>query len=325
MKAKIVGNPIDDPSGVLLQKSFEKRGFAVSWISMTAFMEQLLVDGETLLQIASRDPEARTFVPESIVVSLGFVAQSDVVIVVSDEFGCFQHAVVVALHNAGILTANHPSAVKRVADKWQTDESLRDAGIAVPLSRLVSDFDAAKSAAAELLYPVVLKRLMGTKGEGVLLANDEHELQLCAAKLGLAERPLIIQQYVECGASDIRMLCVDGRFLAGILRTAVAPGEFRSNTALGGSVQKIEVTKEQAAFGSNAARALGLRFGGLDVGVVTEILPGREYLKVGQPFCIEANAQPALYSYPETHGADFAEDLVESMIIDLDGRRRSAS
>jgi [lysine-biosynthesis-protein LysW]--L-2-aminoadipate ligase len=312
--AVIIGDPDPDQTGGLVESALLQRGVPVVWMSIEEAMSAMSIDGESFLDIARRDPSALSIDPEAgVIARSSALSRARLVLVVSCDYGSFEHAIIATLHKAGIITANHPKAVRTVADKWATDEVLRAAGLAVPKSQLVSTMQEACDAARELVYPIVVKQLNGTQGSAVLLANDEKELRDVVHELALSDQPLLLQQYIECDSTDRRMLFIDGKFKAGFLRVARS-GDFRSNTALGGEVRTCEFDARQIRFGSEVARALGLRFGGLDIGVVTEVGPGREYLEVGQPFCIEANAAPALYSFPELYGIDLSEDLVTMML-----------
>jgi RimK family alpha-L-glutamate ligase len=312
--AVIVGDPQIDLTGGLVEQALVRRGVPVVWMSIDEAMTAMSINGETFFDIAQRDPAALTIDPEAGLLShASALSRARLALVVSNEYGSFEHAIIATLHSAGVITANHPKAVRTVADKWATDEVLRAAGLAVPKSQLVSTLREACEAARELVYPVVVKQLNGTQGSAVLLAGNEAELHHVVQQLSLDDQPLLMQQYIECDSTDRRMLFIDGKFHAGFLRVARS-GDFRSNTALGGEVMTCEFDARQIRFGSEVARALGLRFGGLDIGVVTEVGPGREYLEVGQPFCIEANAAPALYSFPELYGIDLSEDLVKMLL-----------
>src|SRR6266516_3094029 len=100
-----------------------------------------------------------------------------------------------------------------------------------------------KAAAADIGYPVVVKRAHGAQGRWVRRAADPATLATALAELA-AEGPgaLIVQPEVtECAGVTVRAVLTGGDLIAVTERRA-APPEWRSNIAGGATQRRTELT-----------------------------------------------------------------------------------
>lgn len=124
----------------------------------------------------------------------------------------------------------------------------------------------------------VLKPLGGKAGEGILVLHPDDgnfysmvEISTLRGKL-----PVMVQQFLpEAKQGDKRVILLDGEPIGAINRVP-AKGEFRGNMAVGGSVEKVEVTDRDREICRQLAPTLardGLYFVGLDIigGYLTEV------------------------------------------------------
>lgn len=236
----------------------------------------------------------------------------------SGVFGPHLPALMFALDRAGVVLTNSPTGVAN-RDKWASYELARRAGVRVPLARLATDATECRVAAQELGFPVVLKGLRGTMGEQVRLARSLDELDTLCDELGLGRQPLMVQHYVECNATDRRILVVDGRAVSAMERHA-RPGDFRANLSLGGVGAVVEPEPDEVRIAEDICRALGLKLAGVDVARVTATLPGRDDLDVGDVFFIEANVFPAITRMSRITNHDVADLVVASVLAELEFR-----
>ena len=89
---------------------------------------------------------------------------------------------------------------------------------------------------ASLGFPVVVKTLKGTRGEGVLLCSNREQFNDLASLLDGAKpgADFIFQQYIaESHGRDVRVLVIDGKAVAAMERRS-ADGGFKANISLGG-------------------------------------------------------------------------------------------
>lgn len=137
--------------------------------------------------------------------------------------------------------------------------------------RAIRDFlDAQKQA--------ILKPLGGKGGEGILLLSDgDRNLNsLVEISTGRGQEPVMVQAYLEGAKNgDKRIILLDGDPIGAVNRVP-SGGDFRGNMAVGGRVEKAEITdrdREICAAIAPQLRADGLYFVGIDVidGYLTEI------------------------------------------------------
>jgi len=85
-------------------------------------------------------------------------------------------------------------------------------------------------------FPVVVKTLKGTRGEGVLLCSNREQFNDLASLLDGAKpgADFIFQQYIaESHGRDVRVLVIDGKAVAAMERRS-ADGGLKANISLGG-------------------------------------------------------------------------------------------
>jgi len=158
--------------------------------------------------------------------------------------------------------------------------------------------------AAQIGYPVVVKRAHGAQGRWVRRAAGPEALAAALAELA-EEGPgaLIVQpEVVECAGSSIRAVVTGGRLLAVTQRQAAAP-EWRSNIAGGAAQRRTELTGEEAELVRAATAALGLGHAGVD------ILRTRH-----GPRVLEVNACPDFTSMQPHYQADLGEEVMRASL-----------
>jgi ribosomal protein S6--L-glutamate ligase len=164
------------------------------------------------------------------------------------------------------------------------------------------DAGLATAAAAEIGYPVVIKRAHGAQGRWVRRAAGQEALATALAELA-AEGPgaLIVQpEVVECTGTSIRAVVTGGRLLAVTERQATAP-EWRSNIAGGAVQRRAELSGEEAELVRGATVALGLGHAGVDI------------LRTRQgPRVLEVNACPDFTSMQPHYEADLGEAVLRA-------------
>ena len=168
----------------------------------------------------------------------------------------------------------------------------------------ICPFDAGlvTAVAAEIGYPLVVKRAHGAQGRWVRRADSQEALATALAELA-AEGPgaLIVQpEVVECAGVSIRAVVTGGRLLAVTERQAAAP-EWRSNIAGGAAQRRAELTGEEAELVRGATVALGLGHAGVDI------------LRTRQgPRVLEVNACPDFTSMQPHYEADLGEAVLRA-------------
>lgn len=124
----------------------------------------------------------------------------------------------------------------------------------------------------------VLKPLGGKAGEGILFLTpeDRNFNSLIEVSTQREKEPVMIQSYLsEAKNGDKRIILLDGEAIGAVNRVPTGK-EFRGNMAVGGRVEKTEITpreKEICDYVAPKLRKDGLYFVGLDVigGYLTEV------------------------------------------------------
>jgi len=190
-------------------------------------------------------------------------------------------------------------------DKAAAAARLAQAGVA-QIRTEICPFDVSLTAAvaAEIGYPVVVKRAHGAQGRWVRRAADPAALATALAELA-AEGPgaLIVQpQVVECAGVSVRAVLTGGQPIAVTERRAVPP-EWRSNIAGGATQRRTGLTGEEQDLVHAAAAALGLGHAGVDL------------LRTGAgPRVLEVNACPDFTSMQPHYQADLAEAVLRASL-----------
>jgi RimK family alpha-L-glutamate ligase len=162
---------------------------------------------------------------------------------------------VVVLNRAGGLLAAH--------DKLVTALKLAAQGVPHPRTAHVG-----LSVDPEFEYPVVVKPRFGSWGRDVTLCESRSELQRCLRRLGrkpwFRNQGALVQELVKPQGYDLRILVAAGEVVGAVKRVA-APGEWRTNIALGGSRSAANPPTRACLIAQGAAVALGIDLVGVDL------------------------------------------------------------
>lgn len=178
----------------------------------------------------------------------------------------FTLAVLRHFERQGVPIVNGPSAIESVADKLHTLQIVSAAKLPIPktiLGKFPVDVNLVER---ELGFPVVIKKLKGTRGNGVVLCQDRAQFDDLANLLdGASGGDFLFQQYIKAShGRDVRILVIGGKVVAAMERTS-SDGGFKSNISLGGSGRAFKPPREMAELALNVARELNLDVAGIDV------------------------------------------------------------
>ncbi|HEY2543498.1 MAG TPA: hypothetical protein VGH92_10660 [Gaiellaceae bacterium] len=133
----------------------------------------------------------------------------------------------------GVEVLNRPSALVASHDKLLTARALRLAGLPHPHTWLIAE--GMPTPAPEL--PLVLKPRFGSWGRDVVLCRTAADLDAALERIALRpwfrEQGVLAQELVQPLGWDLRVVVAGGR-VVGAARRIAAPGEWRTNVALGG-------------------------------------------------------------------------------------------
>ena len=213
------------------------------------------------------------------------------------------------LQICGYPVFNAPRCIEVCDDKAMTHIVLAD-HLVPSIETLVcpmcfgeySDLDFLEEAAVRLGFPMVVKDCYGSFGMQVRMVRDMDSLRE-AFKGPYA--PRILQRYVECASTDMRLEVVGGEVVASVLRRG-PPGDFRSNCTIGGRMVPCNPTREERDLAVAAAEAVGADFCGVDV------------IRTGDgPLVCEVNSNAHIRNLYECTGRDVSYDIlrhIEKMV-----------
>jgi len=214
------------------------------------------------------------------------------------------------LEESGVRLFNSAESIRLADDKMLTHITLLSENIpqprtiSSPLRFTDGEDDFALKVEQALGYPIVVKNCYGAFGRQVWLVRNRREL--LAKRAELSREPHIYQEYIECGATDIRVIVIGGRAVAAMRRHAATEGEFRANAELGGWGEAIPLTEPLADIAVRSARALGLCYAGVDI-----LESNRGYLVT------EVNSNAGFRLIQKTTGVDVASLYADYIASEL--------
>lgn len=177
-----------------------------------------------------------------------------------------------SLENKGIPVFNSSSAIELCDDKGRTYLALdgivpQPKTFIAPLSFFDVDYAPFLHKCVEKIgTPFVVKECKGSFGEQVFLCDSVED-----ALEHLRGVPFIVQEYIECDNTDVRLEVVGGEVVSAMKRHN--PSDFRSNITNGGTATPYNPTDFELDLAKKSCNALGLDFGGVDIisGMVCEV------------------------------------------------------
>lgn len=188
-----------------------------------------------------------------------------------------------------------------VHNKLLTHLALQQQQVPMPKTYVSPNVETAKELLKRVNYPIVMKFPEGTQGKGVMFADSISSASSLLDALGALNQPFIIQEYVETGGTDLRVIVIGDRAIAGMERKATTD-EKRANIHAGGSGEIVELSRETKTLAIKTARALGAEICGVD------ILEGPLGAVV-----IEANISPGLQGITAASGINVAREIAKHM------------
>ena len=214
----------------------------------------------------------------------------------------FGSSVVRQFEMMGVYTTAKSIAIVRSRDKLRSLQILaRTEGVKIPKTI----FSRETAEVEDLLEkvggaPVIIKLAKGTHGKGVVLAETTKAAKSVMQAFYVEDLSFMIQEYIEeAGGSDIRAVVIGNRVVGAMKRQSL-DGDFRSNTHLGGKVEKYILSDEEKHMAIKSAKAMGLSVCGVDM-----ITSDRGAL------VMEVNSSPSIKGIEKVTGKDIAGMIIE--------------
>lgn len=170
-----------------------------------------------------------------------------------------------ALAARGVTVLNDPPALLGTHDKLLTARLLRRSGVPHPRTRHIREGRPHPVPDG----PVVLKPRFGSWGRDVWRCDDETSLEaaleLVRGTSWYRSHGALMQELVTPRGYDLRIVVAAGHVVGSVFRVA-APGEWRTNVALGGARRPVDVLPHEAStLAIAAASATGASLVGVDL------------------------------------------------------------
>lgn len=243
-----------------------------------------------------------------------------------------EHGLAVLRHfeAMGAVALNSSDAIERSRDKLRCLQLLSRRGGQMPDSAYSRDgygavealcaphwkngaYQLKSGARSRREAPLVVKRLKGTQGKGVLLAETPEIARSLLDAFHQVDEHALLQRFVaESAGRDVRVFVVGGQVAACMERQAQTPGEFRSNLHLGGTARPIPLDRAVGRASLRATKALGLSVAGVDV-----------LISKRGPLVLEVNPSPGLEGIEGATGVNVAGRVIEQLETLVAGKRRA--
>jgi [lysine-biosynthesis-protein LysW]---L-2-aminoadipate ligase len=209
------------------------------------------------------------------------------------------------LEAAGIRVLNRPRALVAAHDKLATSRALADAPVPHPRTAHIT----APSSHVPIEPPFVVKPRFGSWGRDVALCADAASLRRHLARIAhrrwFKSHGALVQELVPPMGEDLRVV-VAGGTVVGAVRRVAAPGEWRTNIALGATRHAVTPTPEAQDLALAAAQAIEADLVGVD------LLPTPE----GGHVVIELNGAVEFNEEYALDGGDVFERTLTALLRD---------
>ena len=175
------------------------------------------------------------------------------------------------LERAGIRLFNKADFIKMCDDKMLTFIYCSNVGIRMPdtyagplvyTSIQEPHLEFLQTVIDKLGFPMVVKKVYGSLGEGVFLVNNKEEL--ISLYKEICHNPILFQRYVSSSkGKSIRVIVIDGKVFGAFSRKN--GGDFRSNFGTTAGSEKIENPEKYLAFAQKIAEKLQIEYAGIDL------------------------------------------------------------
>ncbi len=220
----------------------------------------------------------------------------------------FDLSVIRHLERLGVYSVNSSHCVETVRDKLFTQQILAENNLPVPKTMLVKFPTDVNFVEKYLNFPVVVKTLSGTQGNGVYLIENKHNFEDLMGFIEASKQNtnIILQEYIASShGRDLRVFVVGSRVVACMQRTSQG-GAFKANFSRGANVTQYEITPEIEWLATETTRLLDLQIAGID------LLFDKDHFLV-----CEANSSPGFKGIEKCCDIDIPHEIYKFIQIRL--------
>lgn len=281
-----------NPSDVIdLENAIKKRGHTPIRIYVDMLEVRIKGGGLEVKQSIGKSPSADITTPGAVLRHLGIFR----------DFEQFLYRVwaVKALEEVGTYVMNPVERWVVAGDKMAALIKLAKAGLPVPSTVVTENMFVGYRAVGEFKRAVV-KQMRGAMGYGVFLVEDPDVAFHIFSMLANINKPIYVQEFLEKGPGDYRVVVVGGRAIGAEYRRA---GGWKTNVAQGATPEPAKLTPQLEELAIKAVETLGLDYGGVDIAETREGY-----------YILEVNPTMSWQGFKIATGINPAEHIVDYLI-----------
>ena len=175
------------------------------------------------------------------------------------------------IEKCGIRLFNKADFIKLCDDKILTFIACSNLGIRMPKTLAgplmyrepkKEEFKFLDKVEKKLGYPLVVKKVYGSLGEGVYLINNREELNAKYAEI--YRNPILFQEYISSSRGrSLRILIIDGKVFGGFIR--YNNNDFRSNFGDTADGKSLNNPEKYYKFAQDISDKLNIEYAGIDL------------------------------------------------------------
>ena len=214
------------------------------------------------------------------------------------------------IEKAGIRMFNKADFIKLCDDKILTFIACADKGIRMPKTLAGplmyrepgnDEYLFLNTVVKEIGFPMIVKKVYGSLGEGVYLVKNYEELAKLYSEI--YRNPILFQEYIETSfGRSLRILIVDGKVFGGFIRYNHV--DFRSNFGETADGTTLENSEKYFNFAQKIADDLNIEYAGIDL----------LFDKNEEPILCEINSNAFFEEFEKVTGLNAAKAVVDMII-----------
>lgn len=216
-------------------------------------------------------------------------------------------AVIRHLERLGVATINESDSIAAVKDKMYSMQVLAEQGLPVPKTMLVKFPIPIEVVKKQIGFPLVLKTVAGSLGNGVHLIKDESHFDdlMGFIQESKPSAQFILQEFIDKSfGKDLRVVVVGDDIVGAMMRES-QDGSFKANFSRGGKTEKFTINDEIKRIAIEATKALGLEISGVDL-----LFDGENSYKI-----CEVNSSPGFHGFEQAYDdVDVAKIIFDYII-----------
>jgi len=218
----------------------------------------------------------------------------------------FRMDVLHRIAESGVQVFNPPRSLEIAIDKYLSLSLMASEGIPVPRFAVCQTAKQGMEAFQQLGGDVVLKPIFGSMGKNLHRLTEATHAQENMEMFVAKGEVLYLQQFIEHGGSDVRILVVGNETFS--MKRVNPKGGWLTNIARGGVAEPYTPTEKELNLARHAAKANSCKIAGVDI----------VYEKnCTEPKVLEVNASPGWEAVQKVCECDVANSVLKLVTTSL--------